>query len=80
MTDKQPPSQGMTEAETSPLPASSLAVTQEIIANIPKDFHNITINSLLPLLTVIMGHVQQVKHMKGDDKKKVVLYCLDDRV
>lgn len=77
MTDKQPPSQGLTQAETAALPASSLAITQEVIDKIPKDFHNITITSLLPLLTVIMAHVQQVKDLKGDDKKKLVLYCLN---
>lgn len=70
MTDKQTPSEGLTQADMS-------AITHDVIAKIPKDFHSITITNLLPLLTVIMAHVQQVKDLKGNDKKQLVLYCLD---
>ncbi len=50
---------------------------QEIIDKIPKDLHHLTLDTILPMITVLMAHVQEVKNLDGPSKKKMVLYCLD---
>lgn len=49
---------------------------QDIMQKVPSDLHHITMDSLLPLLTVLMGHAQDVGKLTGPQRKAVVLYCL----
>lgn len=49
----------------------------EVMNKIPQDLHHVTITSLLPLLTVIMAHAQEVSALDGPEKKQLVLYCLE---
>lgn len=53
------------------------SAAQDVMAKIPKDLHHLTIDSLLPMITVLMAHVQEFKDLNGPSKKQLVLYCLD---
>ncbi len=59
-----------------PTPSGNDALAQNIVKMIPKDFHHITITSLLPVLSVIMAHAQEMQGLNGDEKKELVLSCL----
>lgn len=50
---------------------------QEIVAKLPADLHHVTVESLLPLVTVVMAHAQSLEQLSGPDKKQLVINCLD---
>ena len=52
-------------------------LSEDIVNKIPSDLHHITVEGLLPLLSVLMAHAQGIESMSGPDRKQLVLSCLD---
>lgn len=50
---------------------------QQIISEVPQDLHHVSLESLLPLIALLMTHVQDNKAMDGSAKEKLVMSCLD---
>lgn len=50
---------------------------QEIISEVPQDLHHVSLESLLPLIALLMTHVQDIKALDGSAKEKLVMSCLD---
>ena len=49
----------------------------DIVAKLPTDLRHVTVESLLPLLAVVMAHAQNLQQLSGPDKKKLVIACID---
>ena len=49
----------------------------EILSKIPKDLHHLTLDNLLPMISVLMAHVEDIKELTGEEKKALVMYSLD---
>lgn len=53
------------------------ALASEIVSKLPQDVTRIDIHTLLPVLTTLMSHAQEVEGLSGPGKKKLVLDCLN---
>lgn len=50
---------------------------QEIISELPQDLHHVSLESLLPLIALLMTRVQEIGSLDGPAKQKLVMSCLD---
>lgn len=50
---------------------------EDLVSRIPQDLHHITLEGLLPLISLLMVHAQELTSLDGPSKQQLVVKCLD---
>ena len=49
----------------------------EIISKLPEDYQHVTVNNLMPVITALMAHAQEIETLDGPGRKDLVVACVD---